>query len=280
MRTTSHNPPDDRPALHRWTEESSDVGALRSFLVREPEKTAMLLGDLAAHYADVTRWFVRRSTDGIDAVVMLYIGASVPSLHLYGPAEAVGELLDVYAGELPSRFEAHGFPEHRETLEHRFPDLAWRRYLRMKLVVDAFPWTGEMRKAQRLSHADTAALVRLYGRCNLTYFDPHQIEAGFYFGIHEGDELIAAAGVHTVSTEDAIAAVGNVATHPDHRGQGLSVLTTGRLVRELLRRRVRTVVLNVSEANLPAIRVYRKLGFEDHAEILLTHVGPSVPSAM
>ena len=280
MRTTSHNRSDSPGKAPYWTEESRDVTALRAFLVREPEKAAMLLGDLAVHYADVTRWFVRRSVEGVDAVVMLYIGASVPSLHLYGPPEAVDFLVEQYADELPDRFELHGCPEHREIMERRYPDIAWRRYVRMKLLVEEFSGSIEMRRAQRLSHADTAALVRLYGRCDLTFFDPHQIEAGFYFGIHEGDALVSAAGVHTVSTEDMIAAIGNVATHPDCRGQGLSVLTTGRLIQELLGRRMRTIVLNVSEHNHPAIRVYRKLGFREHTEILLAHIGASAPQHM
>ncbi len=268
------NAPGSKEApVHRWMEESRDVSALRAFLVREPEKTAFFLGDLAAHFADVTRWFVRRSQDGVDAVLMLFVGYSVPSLHLYGPPDALEGLFDQYAEAIPERFEIHGFVDQHDMLVKRFPKLVRRRYVRMKLMVESFPWSREMLRAERLGHADTAALVSLYGRCNLSYFDPHQIESGFYFGVHEGDELVSVAGVHTVSTEDGIAAVGNVATHPDLRGRGLSTLTTGRLVKELLRSRLRTIVLNVNEENLPAIRVYRKLGFREHTEILLASVG-------
>ena len=65
----------------------------------------------------------------------------------------------------------------------------------------------------------------------------------------------------SVSERRSVAAVGNVFTHPAHRGRGLATRVTAAVVRTLLERRLRTVVLNVAMHNAPALRCYEQLGF-------------------
>ena len=55
--------------------------------------------------------------------------------------------------------------------------------------------------------------------------------------------LIAAAGTHVVSPQWGVAAVGNVYTHREYRGQGLAKVVTSAVTAELLQQ-CDTVVLN------------------------------------
>lgn len=60
------------------------------------------------------------------------------------------------------------------------------------------------------------------------------IETGHYLGAFEGEEVVAIAGVHVYSERHRVAALGNVATHPRRRGQGLATAVTAALFRQLL----------------------------------------------
>jgi len=72
---------------------------------------------------------------------------------------------------------------------------------------------------------------------------------------------VAAAGVHVYSASRGVAALGNIATHPDRRGRGLGRAVTARLCASLLAT-VRHIGLNVHAENAAAIACYRGLGFE------------------
>lgn len=56
--------------------------------------------------------------------------------------------------------------------------------------------------------------------------------------------------------------VGNVATHPDHRGRGIATQLVEACVRHAIARGARFVALQVHHDNPPALRVYQKLGFK------------------
>lgn len=77
----------------------------------------------------------------------------------------------------------------------------------------------------------------------------------------EGNRLVSVAGVHVYSEEYKVAAVGNIVTHPDYRGNGLGKSVTARLCQSLLEK-VDHVGLNVKSDNNTAISVYKGLGFE------------------
>ena len=87
--------------------------------------------------------------------------------------------------------------------------------------------------------------------------------AGIYYGVRRGTRLIAAAGTHVISPMYGIAAVGNVYTNREYRGQGLAKVVTSAVTAELLRT-VDTVVLNVRADNPPALAAYRALGYREH----------------
>lgn len=262
-----------------WTEETRDVGVLREFLVEDKERGAYFLADLDPRYFHATRWFVERSAVGIHAVVMRYDGHSVPAVLLHGSPDSVQRVLAAFRDRLPERFEAHAFAEHRDAVERLFPGVVLRKFFRMRVLASDFPDLPERDPdVLRLTHADTADLMQLYSRTGISYFDPYQLETGLYFGMRRDGALVSAAGTHVVSEEDKVAAIGNVATHPDWRGLGLSTRCTTRLLRALLRRRVSTIVLNVEAANETAVRLYRSLRFTEYARLYMGRVGGTEPS--
>jgi predicted GNAT family acetyltransferase len=94
------------------------------------------------------------------------------------------------------------------------------------------------------------------------WFVPRMLETGFYFGIRRGRALVSVAGVHVFSPQYKVAALGNITTRPDARGQGLATAATARLCQELLQTGIEYVGLNVKADNPSAIACYEKLGFE------------------
>ena len=76
---------------------------------------------------------------------------------------------------------------------------------------------------------------------------------------------MAAGGTHLYSRDESVGAVGNVYTHRGHRGRGHAAAVTSAVAGELIARGTRVIALNVRSENLPAIRVYERLGFRFHA---------------
>jgi ribosomal protein S18 acetylase RimI-like enzyme len=97
-------------------------------------------------------------------------------------------------------------------------------------------------------------------------FGPRTIELGDYFGLFDGDQLIAMAGERCYT--GPIREMSGVCTHPGYRGQGLAT----RLMRKLLRRqmlRQERTFLNVAIHNEGARRQYERMGFSYQTEIAL-----------
>ncbi|MBQ8357396.1 MAG: ribosomal protein S18-alanine N-acetyltransferase [Clostridia bacterium] len=74
----------------------------------------------------------------------------------------------------------------------------------------------------------------------------------------KGGEVIAYGGMLTVLDEGQIT---NVATHPDHRRQGLAGQVLAALLGEARARGLSFVTLEVRVSNVPAIALYQKFGF-------------------
>jgi ribosomal protein S18 acetylase RimI-like enzyme len=84
------------------------------------------------------------------------------------------------------------------------------------------------------------------------------------FGIRLAGELVSIAGVHVYSPAYRVAALGNITTHPDHRNQGFGRAVTAQICVSL-KEKVDFIGLNVRCDNLPALGLYRSLGFDIYA---------------
>ncbi|MEE2788508.1 MAG: GNAT family N-acetyltransferase [Myxococcota bacterium] len=109
--------------------------------------------------------------------------------------------------------------------------------------------------------------MRLYEHYPDHFFEPHHLGTGYYFGIRSNDELISVAGIHNISLNHDVAAIGNIVTHLDHRGHGLAAKCVRRLLDELFQS-VNHVCLNVGLDNTAAIACYQKIGFKEHRQFI------------
>jgi ribosomal protein S18 acetylase RimI-like enzyme len=117
-----------------------------------------------------------------------------------------------------------------------------------------------------LTGKDRERIERLYatGDGGGIAFAPFQLDTGCFRAVRREGELVAVAGVHVVSHNESVAAVGNIFTHPEYRGQGLAQRVTSGVVRALKDAGIRTIGLNVEHTNMAAIRAYERLGFRTH----------------
>jgi predicted GNAT family acetyltransferase len=118
---------------------------------------------------------------------------------------------------------------------------------------------------QAARQLDTADIDQLYALYQASYpghwFTARMLETGQYFGISgEKAEIVSAAGVHVYAPEYKIAALGNIVTHPAHRGRGLGAAVTAAVCNNLLKT-VDLIGLTVQSENKAAIHMYEKLGF-------------------
>lgn len=269
-------------------EQTKDLERVRDVLREDPIAAAYMLGDLDSLYAPACTWWIARETeDSLGppppprdvAVLLVYNGLSAPVVLTYGAPAGVGAIAASQLDDLPWRGHVHLMPDHLPVMEPSFTFERLRPMMRMgaqvaDLRLDGVrtperEHPGVYQAIARLGHRDTGDIVALSQHYPDSFFEPHQLSSGHYYGIRTiGGELVSVAGVHIVSHTDRLAAIGNVVTHPDHRGRGLSTSCTAHLSRALVDAGMLFLVLNVQHENADARRVYEKLGFQEHCTYL------------
>jgi ribosomal protein S18 acetylase RimI-like enzyme len=232
-----------------------DKGRLQAILESDRIWSAYALADLEPEHDAYADWYVGR-----ESVLLHYTGLFPPVLFAHGSVTEINPLLgQVPPGEYQISFQAEllRLPPTQMKVIKQIP--MWRMYYADQ---PAFPHPDT--RAQRLSQEDLPEIERLYkGQTDAPDgFHPRQIELGPFVGIKESGELVATAGVHVLSKNQSIAAVGNVFTHPRRRGKGYGKICTELVLDELGQRGIETIVLNVGQENGRAIRLYQHLGFQ------------------
>lgn len=235
---------------------------LLGYLARDRVRACYLIGGLDESYDDYTEWWALTEDGDVRALVLVYRGLSRPAVFTLGGADEVATLVAGCRSRLPRQFYAHLLEEHVPAFAETYSLGESVRMRRMALRREDFAPPADTAGVRRLGHSDTAALMELYRFYPDHLFEPYQLETGYYYGHEEGGVLVAAAGIHVVSRRYDVATIGNVVTHPDHRGHGFATRATGRLLQELLME-VSLAALNVHEENGPARATFRKLGFAD-----------------
>lgn len=232
---------------------NSPDNSIRDLLERDRHWAAYALVDLEPGFAEHTEWI-----SNPDSLFMVYRGLFPPVLFAFGSSQHLKPLAeqlkpDKYQfGLLAEQFSA--LPVLR--IEH-VDDMF--RMVQLKELPDLPEQAGLL----RLTPAHMPQIAELFGthKDRPDAFHPDQLQQGVFYGLKERGKLLSIAGTHVISTASSIAAIGNIFTDPDHRGQGLSTQVTATVCRELLDKGIRTRVLNVRQANHPAVHSYRKLGF-------------------
>jgi GNAT superfamily N-acetyltransferase len=229
------------------------------------------LGDLTPGFFEHSEWYSAPPVDGRAApMVLLYRAFATPVIFAIGEPDRVRVVLDEIAGEpemyLSIRPEILPLIKQDYRVEHE--TAMWRMFVEPGDYRPARPGPpgSAAGPVERLSSDDLPALRALYDDGlpageSPDFFSPAILAQGAFYGIREGEDLIAAAGTHLVSEQESVGAVGNVYTRRDRRGRGLAAQTTSAVTAELLRLGLRTIALNVNQANDRAIRVYERLGF-------------------
>jgi ribosomal protein S18 acetylase RimI-like enzyme len=184
-----------------------------------------------------------------------------------GDPAAVDALLSLHPGP-HATYLATGAPEHLQVLQRTYAVSGALEMQRMAVTAASFQAVdGEVR---RLHREDARALNMLYSSEGApTGYSGDHIEHGVYYGAYEAGRLVSVAGTHVVAPNTGVGVVGNVFTHPQHRGAGLATRVTSAVTEELLDRRGCTLVaLTVNPANIPAVRAYRRLGYEPGAPVI------------
>lgn len=185
------------------------------------------------------------------------------------------------AGE--NRFWAHGDLPGAQALAASKLLSAARTLLVLRLEMDVAPEPEQVPSgltARTFEPSDIDAIVRVNGRAfashpeqgsmdradferraSSDWFDPD----GLFVAERDG----AVVGFHWTKVEDGRGEVYVVGVDPSEQGSGLGTALTARGLRHLHESGVRTVDLYVEGDNDPALAVYRRLGFAEHARDVL-----------
>ena len=227
---------------------------IRQILESERIWCAYALADLDPAEAERCTWLTHK-----DGVVLIYEGFDPSVLFAHGDPDTLHHLFN----QVPSNNYQYTLKEpSRMMLDRGLEPIIEARMWRMNLEQSVFPSVSTA-GVERLGPEDLSAIQHLYGRHHdqPDAFHERQLVTGLFFGIRENEEIISIAGVHIISPWASVAAIGNVFTRPDRRGQGLATKTSAAVVQVLIERGIDTIVLNVAVDNEPALRCYENLGF-------------------
>jgi predicted GNAT family acetyltransferase len=162
---------------------------------------------------------------------------------------------------MPKRFYAHFSRDLATVFADDYRIQSHGPHYKMALVDKAPMEVIDTSNVVPLTVADMDEIEALYRASYFdNSFDPRMLETGCFYGIRHGMLLVSVAGIHVYSPRYRVAALGNVATHPDYRGQHLATKVCAKLCQSLLQA-TDHIGLNVKADNVSAIRCYEQLGF-------------------
>lgn len=207
-----------------------------------------------------SRWWRR---DRAAVGLMDLPGSDLPILYAISadPPEPTLELLADLTPQLPEAFGATGPVGLVALLTDLYEATKSGRYMKMHLAhPDLLPAPDD--RVTVLDSEDLADLRDLYATDPSAgdFFHPDLLATGYYLGLRLDGALIATAGIHVIERHHAIAALGNIATHPAHRRRGLARVVVSTLCHRL-RGEVEMIGLNVRQHNVAARNLYGQLGF-------------------
>jgi ribosomal protein S18 acetylase RimI-like enzyme len=251
-----------RFAIHR----ELDRRVLFDLLVEDRSYSVFAIGHLEDDLFERASFWVGRGEDGSAAVVMHASGGLGRNTIVVGEPAGVDAILSIHPGYRGS-YLATGAPEHLPVLERTYAVSAPLAMTRMAVTEATF--RGQDGFVRRLMGSDARSLNALYATgAGPTGYSPAHIERGVYFGAFERSRLVSVAGTHLVAPQVGAAVVGNVYTHPAARGRGLAGRVTSAVTEALFEHGCPYVTLTVNPANTPAIRAYRRLGYEAGSTVI------------
>ncbi|PWT74411.1 MAG: hypothetical protein C5B60_06730 [Chloroflexi bacterium] len=243
----------------------------RAILAQDPVWNSFALADLEPPLRTYSQFAVASDQEGHEHALCLVVRHPIIGqvLSPFGSPEGVAAILAHIA--LPERPLIQAQEVHMPVLQRSYqPETTWRRQLRMAVTRAIFRplASAPPRPVKRLALADVPALTALYKQNPESTFSADLFSQALYFGVYDGETMVAAGGTHALVPAHQIAVLGNIFTAPHARGQGYATAITAALVTALLDEDVSLVVLNVFADNSTAIRIYQRLGFTTHHQLL------------
>ncbi len=242
-----------------------DKDTIETFLRSNVFVNIYSLGDLDDFFWPYTSWYALTDSTGIRAIALMYTGGNLPCLHALAEddkANYTEELLRYLIPILPRRFHAHLISGLESILADRYHLRPFGRHDRMALTNKSLLTNIDTSEVEGLSMSNLGEIMSFFENAYPgNFFEPKMLETKQYYGIRRSGALVSVAGVHVCSSRYRVAALGNIATHPDYRGIGYGRIAAARVCKSLLNE-IDDIGLNVKADNTSAIRCYEKLGFE------------------
>jgi GNAT superfamily N-acetyltransferase len=260
------------PPLVHWriTRDATNDEAY-AILSQDPVWNCFALADLEPPLRDYSQFVIASQDESSERAICLILRHPIIGqvLSPFGRREGVAAILKQLA--LPERPLIQAQEIHIPLLQRYYqPETTWKRMLRM--AITSTSWrslkTVPYRPAKQLTVSDLPALKNLYTQHPESGFSADLFTQGMYFGAYEGERIIAAGGTHALVPAHRIAVLGNILTAPEARGRGYATAITAALVSKLFEQQFSVVVLIVFEDNSHAIRIYQRLGFQTHHQLL------------
>lgn len=235
-----------------------DPQAIRRLIEHDRVYAAYAIAQLDPSLFEENEWWLATGPAGREALVVHSTSGLGNALFAIGDPEALDVVLSLHPGP---RFTFGSLRlEHRAVAEKHYILSRPQLMTRMSVTKDTFKLVTIA--AVRLRSSDVSDVNKIYSiEGGPTAYRSAHLEDGVYYGVYVGGTLASIAGTHVVSRAEGIAVVGNVFTHPDHRGRGFATAATSAVTADLLRD-CEQVVLTVESKNAPALAIYTKLGYQ------------------
>jgi len=236
-----------------------DRSALEEYFRRDLPLHLYSLGDLDDFYWPRITCYGIQTRKGLENVTPFYQGEGLPVLLAFGELDS--DYLWQLQSLLPDRFYAHMSAGLINEFSKNFLVTAHGDHFKMALVNFDSIKKANINNTFQLVDTDLPEIDQLYRESYPdNAFDPRMLESGQYIGLRYQGRLVSIAGIHTYSAAYRVAALGNITTHPDFRGQGFGRAVTARLC-QLLEGTTDFIGLHVKCDNQPAFSLYQSLGF-------------------
>ena len=220
------------------------------------------IGDLDDFFWPKTIWYALKVNDVFEAIALLYVGLKPSTLLCFYSGESFYycQLLEKIKFILPNQFNAHLSPNLIDVFGQE--NVLEKYGFNYKMCLTKKVNEIKENNIRRLKLDDLAVIQDFYAASYpQNWFDERMLQTNKYYGYFIENKLVGVSGIHVYSEQYKVAALGNIATHPDYRGQQIGYKLTATLCYEL-QKSVDSIGLNVKSDNENAIKIYKKIGFE------------------
>jgi len=239
-----------------------DKNIIFNFLKQDSGLQVYLIGDLDIFFWSKTIWYSLIEAHNIKAIALLYVGMNPPTLLLFNNGDKFHsiQLLEKLKTILPNKLNVH-LSANLLQVFGKENIIEYYGFNYKMLLKQKVSFSGD--KNIRKLIIDDLPLIQEFYKVSYpqNWFDSRMLKTNKYYGYFIDEKLVGISGVHVYSEEYKVAALGNIATHPDFRGQQIGFKLTSALCCDL-QKTVDYIGLNVKSDNEYAIKCYKKIGFE------------------